>query len=419
MGCGSSAATAVVTPAKDSLNPNSYDNNLQKTSIPPRNGSGRSVDSGFGDNGTYVAGQRAVLPPIKSSAKVTATTVPVTSKTLNTRTLAEKEEDERAVLMKLRAEGLIQRSMTMTNFGASFEVVEDGDAFKTKRKLPARLAKLERESFKRKAVTDEQIQAKLEKAKKRKKAQEEMKLARIRQVSMIASADVTDQRNVDEKENHISRSDKTGVLLVGNNDKQPIGYSKTLSEQTGYDKKNNFVGYHRNNFDAKQNENKRFSEETKLNETEASDWRSAQNNTTYQVTSQVTPQATIGHYADDDDHATEDDFSAYAAASIKDLLARSQRLVKDIRQIEEPQPEKTEEPQPEKTEAIAADYERQNSRLLNHRVRFDETVRKHSNVSYRSDTSSESSRDGIERPLSNLSRESSDDSDNNAKDFWN
>lgn len=79
-----------------------------------------------------------------------------------------KRHEELVIIQALREEGLISLPKSSAAGGLSFEVVEDKpeDAI---RRPPARLAKLEKRKKKKKVLTEEQIQEKLERAERRRK----------------------------------------------------------------------------------------------------------------------------------------------------------------------------------------------------------------------------------------------------------
>ncbi len=84
--------------------------------------------------------------------------------------------EEQMILAKLREEGLIQRPMSHSAGGMAFEVVVDMEADRpydpfaipSPRRPPVRLAKLEKRK-KKKRLTQQDIQAKLQKAEQRRK----------------------------------------------------------------------------------------------------------------------------------------------------------------------------------------------------------------------------------------------------------
>ena len=76
------------------------------------------------------------------------------------------------ILQKLREEGLISKTNTEKKTGVAFEIVEMNPA-STGSKLPAlpplKLAKIEKRRKKKRALTEEEIQQKLERAEERRK----------------------------------------------------------------------------------------------------------------------------------------------------------------------------------------------------------------------------------------------------------
>jgi len=76
-------------------------------------------------------------------------------------------EDEEDILKKLRLEGFLASDTHKAKNGLSFELIDQSSQ---PRKLPpARLAKLEKRQKKRKLLTQQDIEAKLEKAEIRRK----------------------------------------------------------------------------------------------------------------------------------------------------------------------------------------------------------------------------------------------------------
>lgn len=93
--------------------------------------------------------------------------------------------DEQRVMAALHNEGLIARPVSRAAFGVSFDIVAENTAlFGGERRPPLRLAKLEKRRRKKKRVlTEEEIQEKLERAERRKKEQEELRLAKIQSLT--------------------------------------------------------------------------------------------------------------------------------------------------------------------------------------------------------------------------------------------
>ena len=84
-----------------------------------------------------------------------------------------ERQDERGVLAALQSEGLIQRPLEQKGGGVRFDIVEQGpleglDPW-TALRPPARLAKLEQRTKKKRALTEEEISAKLERAERKRK----------------------------------------------------------------------------------------------------------------------------------------------------------------------------------------------------------------------------------------------------------
>ncbi len=77
--------------------------------------------------------------------------------------------DEQRVLAALEKEGLIQRPMSRAAMGVSFDIVDNTSKLTGGVRPPPRLAKLEGRKKKRKKLTEEEINAKLEKAEARRK----------------------------------------------------------------------------------------------------------------------------------------------------------------------------------------------------------------------------------------------------------
>ena len=75
--------------------------------------------------------------------------------------------EEKQLLETLHEEGLIERPIARAAFGISFEVMTDvaGPA----RRLPPRLASIELRQKKKKAMTEDEIRQKLERAERRRK----------------------------------------------------------------------------------------------------------------------------------------------------------------------------------------------------------------------------------------------------------
>lgn len=78
--------------------------------------------------------------------------------------------DEQRVMAALRDEGLIARPVSKSTSGMTFDIVSESAAmFSENRRPPPRLAKLEKRKKKKRQLTEEEIQAKLERAELRKK----------------------------------------------------------------------------------------------------------------------------------------------------------------------------------------------------------------------------------------------------------
>ena len=84
------------------------------------------------------------------------------------RPAATERVEEKQLLATLHEEGLIQRPLGRGAFTVSFEVMSELNE-QTLRRPPPRLAKLERKTKKKKALTEAEIRQKLERAERRRK----------------------------------------------------------------------------------------------------------------------------------------------------------------------------------------------------------------------------------------------------------
>lgn len=81
--------------------------------------------------------------------------------------VSSRRESESDILKELRSEGLLARDTCTAKSGMAFNLMDENDA--PKRGMPARLAKLERKKKKRKLLTQQDIENKLQKAEERRK----------------------------------------------------------------------------------------------------------------------------------------------------------------------------------------------------------------------------------------------------------
>lgn len=79
----------------------------------------------------------------------------------------EPREDEGDILRKLRSEGLLESDTHKSKSGLSFQLIEESN--QARRALPARLRKLEKRQSRRKLLTQQDIENKLQKAEQRRK----------------------------------------------------------------------------------------------------------------------------------------------------------------------------------------------------------------------------------------------------------
>jgi len=106
----------------------------------------------------------------------------VTGTAVSQRSSAKDKDrmEEQRVIASLREEGLIQRPVSRAACGMSFEIIAENAAmFGEGHRPPARLAKLERRRKAKRPLTEDEIQRKLEKAERKKKEQEQQRLAKI------------------------------------------------------------------------------------------------------------------------------------------------------------------------------------------------------------------------------------------------
>lgn len=73
------------------------------------------------------------------------------------------------ILQKLREEGLISRTTQEKTSGVSFDIVDVNTSSKLPALPPLKLAKLEKRRRKKRPLTDEEIQEKLQRAEQRRK----------------------------------------------------------------------------------------------------------------------------------------------------------------------------------------------------------------------------------------------------------
>lgn len=78
-----------------------------------------------------------------------------------------RRESEADILKELRSEGFLASNTHTAKSGMAFNLMEENVA--PKRAMPARLAKLERKKKKRKLLTQQDIENKLQKAEERRK----------------------------------------------------------------------------------------------------------------------------------------------------------------------------------------------------------------------------------------------------------
>lgn len=157
-------------------------------------GSKKSDDSGLGDLGEYNHG---FITENSDPSKVREVEenfreredldLAVTGTTLPTRNSAKDKArlEESMILQKLREEGLISKPNTEKKSGVSFEIVEMNPASHGS-KLPAlpplKLAKIEKRRKKKRVLTEEEIQQKLERAEERRKRKEKARLEKIKEM---------------------------------------------------------------------------------------------------------------------------------------------------------------------------------------------------------------------------------------------
>ncbi|XP_067928281.1 uncharacterized protein [Watersipora subatra] len=98
----------------------------------------------------------------------------------------EPLKDENSVLQQLRSEGLLlERATQKAKSGLSFQLLDETNPHK---KPPARLASLQKREKRRKLLTQQDIEAKLQKAEQRRKEAEAERLGKIQ--SVTAHSDV-------------------------------------------------------------------------------------------------------------------------------------------------------------------------------------------------------------------------------------
>ncbi|KAL3867880.1 hypothetical protein ACJMK2_040726 [Sinanodonta woodiana] len=93
--------------------------------------------------------------------------------------------EEAMIIQKLREEGLISRPSAQASGGLSFEIVEERRPIPAVLRPPLRLAKLEKRRVKKKQLTEEDIQEKLERAERRRKRKETERLERIKEMERV------------------------------------------------------------------------------------------------------------------------------------------------------------------------------------------------------------------------------------------
>ncbi|KAH3697880.1 trichohyalin-like [Dreissena polymorpha] len=154
-------------------------------------GSKKSHDSGLGDlgDGEYNHGfitehsDPDKVKQIESEFKARDDLeLGITGVALNTRNSAKDKArlEESMILQKLREEGLISKPAVEKTGAVSFDIVEVNTSNKLKSLPPVRLAKLERRRKKKRVLTDEEIQQKLERAEERRKRKEKDRLEKIK-----------------------------------------------------------------------------------------------------------------------------------------------------------------------------------------------------------------------------------------------